>query len=153
MTNTTIADEHNSLYKILNFRLPNSFKKLGLAGAILIFAFLLAYKFVGSDALIIKDLLRTFVLLFLLLASLSKDKIEDEYIRHIKLQSCLISFVFTAVYYILIPFLAIVLDYLITSITGDGSVSFYEVSAFEVLFTMLGMQLLCFEALKRFGRV
>lgn len=152
MTNAFACNERNSLHKILNFRLPNAFKKVGLVSACLIFTLLIAYKFIGSDTLIVKDVLRTLVLFFLLLATLSKEKFEDEYSKHIRLQSLLMSFVFTAAYYILIPLIAILLDFVIIYFTGDGKVSFYEISAFEILFTLLGMQLLCYEALKRFAR-
>ena len=149
---TCLNDEHNRMYKILNFRLSNGYKKIGLFGAILIFLFLLGYKFIGSNSLIVKDVLRTLLLFFLLMASLSKDKLEDEYNRHIRFQSFVIGFVTATIYSILIPLVAIVLDFVITKITGDGNVSFYEISAFEVMFIMLGIQLLSFETLKRFGR-
>jgi hypothetical protein len=56
------------------------------------------------------------------------------------------------VYSISIPLIAILLDILITKITGDGTISFYEISSFEVLFILMGLQLLFFETLKRFGR-
>jgi hypothetical protein len=51
-----------------------------------------------------------------------------------------------------LPLIAIVFDIIITKITGDGMVSFYEVSSFEVIFILMGFQLLFFETLKRFGR-
>jgi len=154
MANQTYIDnEHSTIYKILNFRLPHKFKAIGILGAILILLFLVGSKFVGSHSLIVKDVLRSLILLFLLLASLSKDKIEDEYNLYLRFQSFVIAFVFITVYSISIPLIAILLDVAITKITGDGSVSFYEISAFEVLFIMLGIQLLCFETLKRFGRV
>jgi len=122
-------------------------------GAILIFLLLISSKYLGNNALIVKDVLRTLILFFLLLSSLSKDKLEDEYNRYMRFQSFVIAFVATTVYSILIPLIAIILDIVITNINGDGYVSFYEISAFEVIFIMLGIQLLCFETLKRFGRV
>jgi len=137
MPDSTCTEEHSKLSEILNFRLPHSFKTIGTVGAVLIFSYLLAYKFFGSNTLVIKDVLRTLVLLFMLIACLSQDRIEDEYSQHIRFQSYLIAFVFAACYYILIPLISIVLDFVITRITGDGVVSFYEISAFEVLFTML----------------
>ena len=149
MANKEIRLKNNSLYKILDFNLPHVFKKVGLVAASLILVFLIASKFIGIDSLIMKDVLRTLILFFLLLATLSKDKIEDEYSRYIKFQSFLIAFVFTSAYAILIPLISIILDCVITNFKG-GSISFYEISGFEVLFTLLGMQLLCFEALKRF---
>jgi len=145
-------DEHITMNAILNFRLSHGFKKLGLAGAILIFLFLFGYKFMGNNTLIVKDVLRTLILFFMLLASLSKDKLEDEYSKHIRFQSFLVGFVVATVYSIVIPLIAIVLDFVITKIAGNGSVSFYEISAFEVMFIMLGIQLLSLETLKRLGR-
>lgn len=152
MSDQACDDEYSRINKILNFRLPHGFKKIGLIGAILIFVVLLSSKFIESNTLLQKDVLRTLVLFFLLLASLSKDKLEDEYNRQIRFQSFVIAFVMATVYSILIPLIAIILDFAITKITGDGNVSFYEISAFEVLFIMLGIQLLCFETLKRLGR-
>ncbi len=148
-----IADEHKRLFKIINFRLPNQFKKIGIIGAVIILFLLLGSKFIGINTLIAKDVLRTLVLLFLLLASLSKDKLEDEYNLHIRFQSYVLAFVITATYAIVIPLIAILFDVLITNITGDGNINFHEISAFEVLFILMGMQLLFFETLKRFGRV
>ena len=153
MAKAITCNETNGLFKILNFRLPNTFKKFGLVSAALVLTFLIAYKYIGSDTTIVKDVLKTLVLLFLLFASVSKEKFEDEYIRHIRFQSLLIAFVFTAAYYILIPLVAIFLDFVIVHFLSNGSVSFYEVSGFEILFTMLAMQLLSYEGLKRFGRV
>jgi len=153
MSNTAYTHKQDRIFKVLNFRLSHGFKKLGLIGAVLIFLVLIGYKFMGSNTLIVKDVLRTMILFFLLLASLSKDELEDEYNRHLRFQSFVIAFVIATVYSILIPLLAIVLDFAITNITGNGDVNFYKISAFEVLFILLGTQLLYFEALKRMGRV
>jgi len=148
-----ILDEHGKLMRVLNFRLPHSFKKMGLVVAGLILLFLLISKFTADLPLITKDVLRTLILLFLLLASMSKDSQEDEFSSHIRFQSFKLAFVLTACYAIAIPLIAIVFDVLITKLTGDGSVNFHQVSTFEVLFILLGTQLLFFETLKRFGRV
>lgn len=145
-------EEHNKLFKIINLRLPHTFKKIGLITAILILLFLFGYKFLGSNDLLIKDVLRTLILLFLLIASLSADTFEDEYNKYIRFQSYLLAFVCAAFYSISIPLLALFLDVLIQQVTGDGSVNFHMVSAFEVMFILLGFQLLFFETLKRFGR-
>jgi len=112
-----IEDEYNRLLKILDFRLPHKFKKIGYIGAVLIFIFLLGSKFIGdlSMSLVVKDVLRTLILLF-------------------------------------IPLIAVVFDTLITKVSGDGVINFHEVSSFEVLFILMGFQLLFFETLKRFGR-
>lgn len=147
-------DEYSRLIKILDFRLPHNFKKIGYSGAILIFTFLLGYKFFGDNTLtlIVKDVLRTLILLFLLLASLSKDSFEDEFNRYVRFQSYVLAFVCAAVYSIALPLIAIISDIIITKITGDGIINFHEVSSFEVIFILMGLQLLFFETLKRLGR-
>jgi len=147
-------DEYSRLIKILDFRLPHKFKKIGYFGAILIFVFLLGYKFWGDNnlALIVKDVLRTLILLFLLLTSLSKDTFEDEFNRYVRFQSYVLAFICAAVYSISLPLVAIIFDTIITKITGDGIINFHEVSSFEVIFILMGLQLLFFETLKRFGR-
>lgn len=148
-----IADEHKRLFKIINFRLPHGFKKIGIIGAVLILFLVFGSKFIRLNTILAKDVLRTLILLFLLLASLSKDKLEDEYNLHIRFQSYVLAVVITATYAIIIPLVAILFDVLITNITKDGNINFHEISAFEVLFILMGMQLLFFETLKRFGRV
>jgi len=147
-------DEYNRLIKILDFRLPHKFKKIGYFGAILLFVLLLGSKFLGdyTFSLIAKDVMRTLVLLFLLLASLSKDSFEDEFNRHVRFQSYVLAFVCTAIYSISLPLIAVIFDTIITKITGDGTINFHEVSSFEVIFILMGLQLLFFETLKRFGR-
>lgn len=153
MTNhiTRIEDEHATLAKILNFRLPPIFMKVGLIGAIGLMIFLIVYKFMGYNSLLFKDVIRSVMLLFLLLASLSRDKVEDEYTRHLRFQSYVVAFVFATTYAIIIPLISIILDVLITNVSGDGAVSFYEISAFEVVFTLLGMQILVYYTLKKLG--
>lgn len=144
-------NEYSRLSKMLNWRLPNRYKKIGYICAAAIFIFLLGYKFYGQNTILVKDLCRSLVLLFVLIASLSKDPVEDEYVRHVRAQSYVLASVFSALYTIGIPLIALLLDMLITKITGDGSAKFYEISAFEIIFMLVCNQLLFFETLKRFG--
>lgn len=145
-------EEHNRLMKILNFRFPHPYKKIGILAAAAIFGFLVFYKFYGSNELLVKDLSRTVMLLLLLLASLSKDAVEDEYINHIRSQSYILAFVCATLYSISLPLITFLLDLLITKVREEGTVNFHEVSAFEVMFMLICFQLLFFETLKRFGR-
>ena len=140
-----------AIERFLDYRLASRWKMVGIFCAVAIFIFLIAYKFYGSNELIIKDVCRTLILFFLLLASFSRDVIEDEYVKHRRSQSYVIAFIATLGYAILIPLIAYVLDILICRITGDGTPSFHEVSAFEVMFMLVAFQLLFFEVLKRFG--
>lgn len=152
-TNTSrCKDEHTRLMKIINFRFPHQFKKIGLIGAGLILLFLIGYKFYGSNDLLTKDVLRTVMLLFLLVASLSKDTIEDEFIRHIRYQSYVIASVCAVAYSIGLPLVAYGMDVLISQIDTDNVIKFHEISGFEVMFMLVCFQILFFETLKRFER-
>jgi len=146
---TRHENEYDTLMNIINFRLPHSFKKLGIISAVLIFGYLIVYKFTGGNNLLIKDICRTIMLLCLLVASLSKDRFEDEYISHVRAQSYALSFVFALLYSIGLPLISYVMDVLINKITlGDGP-NFHEVSSFQVMFMLICFQLLFFEGLKK----
>lgn len=146
------VDEYSRLMKILDFRLPHKFKRIGYVGAISIFVALLAGKFISDSTLLVKDVLRTLVLFFMLIASLSKDAFEDEFNRHIRFQSYVISFVCVGIYTIGLPLVTVVMDVLITNIRGEGIVNFHKISSFEVIFILMGLQLLFFETLKKLER-
>ena len=146
--------EYEKIMKIIDFRLPHKFKKIGYFGAASILVFLIVYKFLGANnlPLILKDVLRTLMLLFLLIASLSKEVIEDEFNKYVKFQSYVLAFVCAAAYCIFLPLITVVLDVIITKVTGDGIISFYNISSFEVIFILMGFQLLYFETIKRLER-
>jgi len=145
--------EYNKLNRILNFKLPHRYKKLGYLGAASIFILLLSTKLFSDSSipLVAKDILRTLILLFLLIASLSKDSFEDEFTGFIRFQSYLLSFVCVASYTIIFPLFTYVLDLIISSAFDKGKASFFEFSSFEILFMLICFQLLFFEALKKFG--
>ena len=147
-----MEDEHNKMLKIINFRLPHIYKRIGIFSAVAVFIFLLGYKFYGGDLILVKDMCRSGMVLLLLMASLSKDSIEDEYIQHVRSQSYVLSFICAVSYSVGLPLVAFVMDVLITKISGDGQINFHEVSAFEVMFILVSFQLLFFETMKRFGR-
>lgn len=141
--------EHSRIQKAINFRFPHSYKRIGIVAAAGIMLFLLFYKFYGANSLLVKDILRTVMLLCLLVASLSKEKFEDEYVAHVRAQSHKLSFLFALAYSILLPLVSLVMDTLISSINTDNRINFHEVSAFEVIFMIICFQLLFFETLKR----
>ena len=149
----TYDDEQAKLLKIIKFRLPNSFKMLGLVAALLVFALLFAYKFIDGNTLLVKDICRTVILLFLFIASLSREPIEDEFVQHVRSQSYVVAFISALAYAIGIPLIALVFDILITGVSGDGQVGFYQVSSFEVMFILVCFQLLFFETMKRLAHV
>ena len=144
-------NEHNKMMKILNFRFPHKYKRIGIISAAVVLAFLIATKFIGLNDPLLKDICRTVMLLLLLLASLSKDKMEDEYTLHLRSQSYTLAFICATAYSIGLPLIAVVLDLLISKINPDNLINFHEVSAFEVMFMLICFQLLFFETAKRLG--
>jgi hypothetical protein len=105
------------------------------------FLALIGFRVFDSDATLIKTNLKYILLVGLLLISISKEKIEDERIIHLRQQSYQVAFVVGVLYAILIlPFI----NYLVDVILQKDSLGF-EVSSWEVLFIMLLMQLFFFQ--------
>ena len=152
ISSKTCNDERSKLYRIINFKFPYSYRKIGiLLGGGLLLALIIS-KFTGHDHLLNKDLIRTLMLLPLLVAALSEEKVEDEYTSHLRGQSFIIAVVCALAYNILIPLIAFALDVLIVNVSGDGQTSFYDVSSFEVMFSIICFQIVFFEGLKRLDR-
>lgn len=148
-TRSVHTDERSKLYKIINFKFPHSYRKIGILIGFGLLLGLIVLKFTGLEHLVNKDLIRCLILLSLLIASLGKDKVEDEYASHIRGLSYILAVVCALSYYILLPIIALALDALIVAVSGDGQTSFYEVSAFEVMFSIVGFQLLSNYGLKK----
>jgi len=144
--------EHIKLMRVVNFRFPHVYKRIGLIGAVATLVGMTLFKFYGANLVEVKDILRTLILLFLLIACLSKDMVEDEYLNYLRHQSFVIAFVCAIGYALVLPFIVYGLDLLISMLREEGSALFMKVSAFEVMFMLICFQLLVYEALKRFGR-
>jgi len=144
--------ERAKLLKILDYKFPHSFRKVGLITAGVMLLAMVIFKFSGYSPDVNKDVVRTLMLLALLIASLSSERFEDEYISHIRGQSYVVASVCAVSYSIILPLIAFALDTLIVGISGSGETTFHEVSAFEVLFMMICFQIMFFEMLKRLDR-
>jgi len=143
--------DYTKMNKVLDYRFPHNVKKLGIAAALMIFLFLVVYKFDGANEALIKDFLKTLLLAVLLIASFSKDKIEDEYTKHVRYQSYSLAFIFAVSYAIGMPLLSFVLDLVISNFRRDGNINFHDISAFEVLFMLICFQMSFYAVLKRMG--
>ena len=145
MASNTILDcEGRSLDRMSKFQLPNSFKKIGTGIAILSFLFLLLNKFV-MDQEIFRIIGRYGILLGLLFVSLSKEKIEDELIASLRMQSYTLAFIAGVLVAMVQPAINFLVDYLI-----DSEVPAFKYSGdFVILFTLLIVQIFYFKSLKR----
>lgn len=144
LSESRIDCERRSLEKMKNYQLPNRFKKIGIAVAILSFLALLVNKF-SLDSQDVRVAARYGMLLGMLFISISKEKIEDELVSKLRMQSYTFAFIFGVIFTIVQPFLNFGIDSLVD---GDAAV-FKDSGDFMVLWMLLSIQVFYFEKLKR----
>lgn len=146
MKESLCEKERSRIEKMNKFQLPNRYKQIGLYGALFIFGLMIAQKFFDEPSWM-KPALRGLLLGFMLLMSLAKDKVEDEFIDSLRSQSYRLAFILAIVYSLVQPFI----NYGV-GILFDASETLEGFSYFQVLFFMLVVQLMFFYQLKRFNR-
>lgn len=140
--------ERNKIEKMNKFQLSQKFKKIGYYIVIATFISMLIRKIVDVDVFWVKEMLRSLLLLGMLIISISKDKIEDEFIESLRAQSYRLAFVLTVLYALIQPYIEYVVDFLL----NDNPKDFGGFSYFQVLTFMLVIQIAFFEQLKRMNR-
>lgn len=138
--------ERSHLEKMNKFLLPNKFKTIGYYIAFGGFGLMILIKFI-EEPLWVKPILRKVLLLGMLMVSISKDKIEDEFIETLRSQSYRLAFIMAVLYSLIQP----VINYVV-GLFFDKKEEFNDFSYFEVLFFMLIIQLLFFWQFKRFNK-
>lgn len=144
MSKSSICErERKQLEKMNKFQLGNQYKKVGYIVSIGSFIFMIVNGyFEEPDKL--RSILHGSLLIGLLLISLSKEKIEDEFVDSLRAQSYRFAFILAIVYSLGQPILNFVVGYILNQddeIEGFGY--------FQVLFFMLIVQLMFFWQLKR----
>ncbi len=146
MTLKSIIDcERKSLRKLERLQLPNGYKKIGIGLAIFSFLFLFVNKFT-FDSMELRLASRYGLLVGMLLVSISKDKIEDELITKLRMQSYTFAFVIGVFFTLVQPFL----NYFVDFYFDPNGAIFKDTGDFEVLWILLSIQVFHFELLKRF---
>ncbi len=136
-----VACELKSMDRLKTFQLPRGFKKVGLALLILSFVFLfLTTK--GSDY---RFIAKSGMLIGLLLISISREKIEDELISKLRMQSYTFAFIAGVVYSVVLPFV----DYFVDLVIKTKEVNLKDTGDFSILWILLFVQVFYFELLKR----
>ena len=138
--------ERKQLEKLNKFQLSNKFKRIGLIISLITFGFMILKGFY-DEPYWVKPLLRGSLIFGLLVISISKDKIEDEFIETLRAQSYRLAFIMAVVYTLVQPFI----NYGV-SILFNQKETLEGFSYFQVLFFMLIIQLLFFWQLKRFNK-
>ncbi|WP_339661631.1 hypothetical protein [uncultured Polaribacter sp.] len=138
--------ERSQLEKLNKFQLGNQYKKVGYIVAIGTFIVMIARKYF-EDSEWIRPILHGILLIGLLVISLSKEKLEDEFIDSLRAQSYRLAFIMAIVYSLIQPLINFGVAFLLNQNEEMKSFNY-----FQVLFFMLIVQLLFFWKLKRMNR-
>lgn len=136
--------EDRQLAKLSKFQLPNHYKKVGVALAIVLLIVAIAFKFINDEPLWIKQLLKPLLLLSFLIISISKEVEEDEMIIQLRAQSYSLAFVVGVLYAFVQPYV----NYAVAILIKPENASI-DMSYFQVLFFMLLVQIAYFYKLKK----
>ena len=124
----------------------NQFKKVGYGIAIGAFILMIGRKYIENSEWL-RPILHGVLLIGLLVISLSKEKLEDEFLDSLRSQSYRLAFIMAIVYSLLQP----VVNYAVAVLFNQDD-ELQGFSYFQVLFFMLIVQLMMFGQLKRMNR-
>lgn len=137
------ACEQRKIDKLKKYQLPNTFKKIGIIIAVFSFVLLMINGFF-IDNLIIREATKYTLLIGMLIISISKEKIEDERIAQLRMQSYTVAFIAGVILALFQPFANILVDFLL----GASEPAMKDTGDFVTLWTLLSVQLFYFELLK-----
>lgn len=145
MKQSICEKERSYIEKMNKFQLHHKFKKIGYILSLLAFALMIVKKFIDEPTWV-KPVLSGILLIGMLIISLAKEKLEDEYIDSLRSQSYRIAFILVIVYSLVQPLVNFGVGLLF-----DESEKLQGFDYFQVLFYMLVVQLMVFWQLKRFN--
>lgn len=147
MNKQSICERERSYVEKMNkFQLHHKYKKLGYIISLSAFALMIAKKFVDEPTWV-KPVLSGLLLIGMLVISLAKEKVEDEYIDSLRSQSYRIAFILVILYALVQP----LVNYGV-GLLFDETEKLQGFDYFQVLFYMLVVQLMVFWQLKRFNK-
>lgn len=139
--------EINNLKKLNKFQLPHYYKKIGIWLFVVSFIALFINAFSLND-IEIRAIIKYSMLIGLLLISISKEKIEDELVIKLRMQSYTFAFIMGVISALLLPFVDYIFDYFLK--TKEAIIT--DMGDWEILWILLCIQVLYFELLKRLHR-
>lgn len=141
-----IACERRSLEKVSKFQLPHHFKKMGWVLFIVSFISLFASSIITTDESLkstIVIIVKYTMLIGLLMVSLAKEPIEDEFIKSMRMKSYMIAFTLGVIQTLIMPFITLGAETIV-----DGGSTLKPVNDFFVLWVLLFCQILFFHVFK-----
>lgn len=147
MVKQSICEKEKSYVEKMNkFQLHHKYKKVGYIISFSAFALMIVKKFVDEPSWV-KPVLSGLLLVGMLLISLAKEKLEDEYLDSLRSQSYRIAFILVILYALVQPFINFGVGLLF-----DETEKLEGLNYFQILFYMLVVQLMVFWQLKRMNR-
>ena len=146
-TEKIIECERKRMDKMINFRLPHAYFKLGIA-ILFLSIVVMFWRAFGMDGETewLRTLTKKAMVVGMLLMSISKDKEEDELTVKLRMQSYALAFVIGVIYALVMPYV----DYGVSNVIKPASESFKDLGDFQVLVFMLMIQLMFYHTLKRY---
>lgn len=136
--------ERDSIQKFKKYQFPHSFKKVGIVIFACSFIALFANAFT-VNILTVREIVKVGMLIGLLIVSISKEKIEDELIIKMRMQSYAFAFIAGVIFSLAQP----VANYLVDVMLNAENPAFTPNGDFQILWILLSVQVLCFQHLKR----
>ena len=139
--------KRDNLKKLNKYQLPNYFKKIGVG------LFILSFISLFINALSINDfeiraIIKFGMLIGLLFISISKEKIEDELVTKLRMQSYTFAFILGVIFTLLLPFIDYFFDYIFK--TNEAMIK--DMGDWQILWILLSIQVFYIEHLKRLHR-
>ena len=134
--------EATKIEKWSRFQLPNQYKRIGWGIIIGSFLLMLAKGFF-EEPLWVKPVLRNLMIIGFLMVSISKEKIEDEYIVSMRATTYRLAIIMGTLYALAVPYIDYAVSYLFTK---ESEMQF---SYFQVILFILLIQIMYFNILKR----
>ena len=147
-TKSFMECERKSLEKMKRYQLPNLFKKVGV-GIILLSVVAIIVNKLSIDNSQLMLTAKYGILVGLLVISISKEKIEDELVTSLRMQSYTFAFIAGVVITLLSnP----IVNFIANLITDKQQEVFEGVGDWQILWMLLSIQVFYFEFLKRMSK-
>ncbi len=144
--NNFVECERKGFEKLINFRLPHYFYSIGIIIILMSIVAMFVRAFVmDGDTEWLKLTLQKTMLIGMLLMSVARDKVEDEMVVKLRMQSYTYAFVAGVLYALIMP----VVEYGVSNALKPEGEAFHDIGDFQLLLFILMIQLLCFHTLKR----
>ncbi|MEO6229156.1 MAG: hypothetical protein ABJB11_08365 [Ferruginibacter sp.] len=117
--------------------LPNRYKKLGFILLIISITALVLLRITRPTQDIFNDICKSFILLSMIIISVTKEKNEDEYTIILRGKSYVLAFIIGAIYAILQPYINLG----VAALLSPEKAVFAEMKSFVIIWFMLFIQL------------